>query len=75
MAGFWRDFEKALHEKQEVRPAGKGWLTFDELLAKYPGASPRRMRQVLIETNADRFKGIALTPSGRLNQKVWYRCK
>ena len=75
MAGFWLDFEKALHEKQEVRPQGKGWLTLEELLAKYPGTSARRMRQVLNDTQAEKFTGVVNTSSGRLNHQVWYRCK
>lgn len=75
MAGFWQDFERALHKKEERRPTGKGWRTFGELLAAYPKVSPRRMRKVLLDTKAETFRGATMKESGALNHQVWYRCK
>lgn len=68
---LWASFQKALTQKPEKRPQGTGWMTLEELMAKFKKGEGA-VRAALRMTKTERFRGY-ISRNGKLSQQVWYR--
>ena len=70
----------ALHVTQSGtrEPKGEGWVRSDdiaELMQCSHSTSKQVIKRLLSEGKAERFRGAAVTESGLVRSRVWYRLK